>query len=126
MLLDIELDRRLLFLLVHLDLLQLLRLLRGQLLKEHESLVVVLVKRGLSVEFLREIFHVKKLNLLAVQFVNELLEDRAKGVELVSQVQGEQVVKFRIVEVQKSCTRLMGCRTCCWSRRRCHLIDFIL
>ena len=83
MFLNVELERGLLLLLVELDLLELFGLLRGELLKEDKALVVVLVERGLSVELLRKVLHVQQLDLLAVQLLNELLEHRAKGVELV-------------------------------------------
>ncbi len=94
MFLNVELERGLLLLLVELDLLELFGLLRGELLKEDKALVVVLVERGLSVELLCKVLHVQQLDLLAVQLLNELLEHRAKGVELVGQVQAEQIVKF--------------------------------
>lgn len=94
MFLNVELERGLLLLLVELDLLELFGLLRGELLEEDKALVVVLVERGLSVELLRKVLHVQQLDLLAVQLLNELLEHRAKGVELVGQVQAEQIVKF--------------------------------
>ena len=94
MFLDVELERGLLLLLVELDLLELFGLLRGELLEEDKALVVVLVERGLPVELLRKVLHVKQLDLLAVKLLNELLEHRTKGVELVGQVQAEQIVKF--------------------------------
>ncbi len=83
MFLNVELERSLFLLLVELDLLELFGLLRGELLEEDKALVVVLIERGLSVELLRKVLHVQQLDLLAVQLLNELLEHRAKGVELV-------------------------------------------